>query len=75
MKHFLGPTIGLFIGLSIILFRKIIAALLENSYEKFPKYNDGIKTFKIRFKVRPAFIAILGLLISVFSIIGFINAW
>lgn len=75
MKHLLGPTIGFFVGVSIMLFRNVIVSFLEKSYEKFPRYDDGIKTLKFRFKIRPIFIVVLGLIISVFSIIGFMSAW
>ena len=75
MRQLLGPTIGFFVGVSIILFRRIIIAYLEKSYEKFPKYDDGVKTFDIGFKVKPIFVIVLGLIISMFSIIGFMNVW
>ena len=74
MRQLLGPTIGFFAGVSIILFRRIIVAYLEKTYEKFPKYDDGVRTFDIRFKVKSIYVVILGLIISMFSIIGFVNA-
>ena len=42
----IGPMIGLFWGVCLIIFRKTISNYITKGYEKFPKYEYGVKTWK-----------------------------
>jgi hypothetical protein len=75
MGDLVGPCIGVLVGLALISFREFIGVFLENSYQKFPKYTDGIKAFNIRFKVGPVFIMFLGIIVILFSVISFFKLW
>jgi hypothetical protein len=66
-----GPIIGFIVGLSLIFFRRSISSFIEKTYKSFPQNKDAIKTYNIKFELRPAFVAILGAIISLFSLIGF----
>jgi hypothetical protein len=70
---FLTSINGIIIGIALIVFRKKVCVFLQKTYEKFPKYEDGIKTFNIKFTVRPFFITILGSIIIFMSIVGLIQ--
>jgi len=60
--NYLIPINGLIIGAFRILFRKWVSKWLQNAYEKFPKYEDGIKASDLSFSVEPVFVLILGAL-------------
>lgn len=72
MADILGPIIGLIMGASIIVFRKSISIFIESSYDKFPKYKNGVKAFNLRFSIRPFFIGLFGMVVIVLSIISFL---
>ena len=60
-------------GILAIIYRQKVSIFIQKTYEKFPKYEDGIKACKISFTVRPVFITILAviwILISLMSLIG-----
>ena len=44
--------------------------MLQKSYEKFPKYEDGVKSLNMKFTIRPIFITILESIILIVSIVG-----
>jgi hypothetical protein len=71
MKELLGPLIGLFVGVSLILFRKRTASLIEKAYKRLPKYEDGVRAFDVKFEVRPMLVLVLGLIIGIFSVMSF----
>ena len=68
----IGPMIGLFCGVCLVLFRKFISNFIKKGYEKFPKYEYGIKTLKIGFDLNPNYILFLGILICMLAILGFL---
>ena len=73
MRQLFGPIIGFLVGITMVFFRNRIASFLEDTFMRFPKSDDGIKAFNIRFEVRPGFVVTLGLVISLFSILGFLS--
>ena len=72
MAKFVGPVIGLALGIFIIIFRKNLSTFIEQFYNKFPKYEDGVKTFSLHFGIRPLFVGAFGLVIIVFSVVSFV---
>ena len=65
--------IPIIFGILAIIYRQKVSIFIQKAYEKFPKYEDGVKAFKISFTVRPVFITILAtiwILISLMSLIG-----
>jgi hypothetical protein len=68
----LAPLSGTAIGILLILFRDRVCLFLENVYEKFPKYEDGVKMLNLKFSVRPIFVIVFAILIILFSLTGFI---
>ena len=72
MAKFVGPVIGMGLGIFIIIFRKNLSTFIERFYNKFSKYEDGVKTFNLQFGIRPLFVGAFGLVIIVFSVISFI---
>lgn len=66
------PLIGVLVGILIIIFRIAISNAIRVSYEKMPKFEDGVKSLNLRFELRPIFIAILGIVILCFSAVGFL---
>ena len=66
-----GPIIGFLFGLILIFFRRSIASFIEKTYKCFPQNTGAIKTYNIKFELRPVFLAILGVIISLFSLIAF----
>ena len=68
----LQSTVPVIIGILAIIYRRKVSLFIQKAYEKFPKYEDGVKAFKISFTVRPIFITILAaiwILISLISLI------
>ena len=65
-----SPFGGIVIGAMIVLFRQKIAELLEKNYKNFPQNQSIIEPYKLSYKVRPIFVMIIGLVISIFSILG-----
>ena len=66
-------TVPVIIGILAIIYRRKVSLFIQKAYEKFPKYEDGVKVFKISFTARPVFITILAviwILISLMSLIG-----
>jgi len=66
-------AVSITIGILAIIYRRKVSLFIQKTYEKFPKYEDGVKAFKISFTVRPVFITILAviwILISLMSLIG-----
>ena len=66
-------TVPIIAGILAIIYRRKVSFFIQKAYEKFPKYEDGVKAFKISFTVRPVFITILAviwILISLMSLIG-----
>ena len=60
-------------GILAIIYSRNVCRYIQKVYEKFPKYEDGVKAFKISFTVRPISITILAaiwILISLISLIG-----
>lgn len=72
-RNIMGPIIGFLVGLGLILFRNAVSHFIEKAYKSFPQNKDAIKTYNIKFNVRPIFVAILGVIISFFSLIGFLK--
>ena len=68
-----APITGILFGFTLIVFRNKICMFLQKFYERFPKYEDGEKTFKFKYTIRPIFITTLGCLILIFSIIGLLQ--
>ena len=73
MMNFIRPTIGLILGILIIIFRKKICVYIEKLYNNFPIYKDGVKALNISFTVRPLFILVIGLLIIMFSLVSILS--
>jgi hypothetical protein len=65
-----GPLIGFLEGLLLIIFRKKISIYLEKAYEKFPTNKISGQFYKISYKVNPWYIASLGVVIIVMSIVA-----
>jgi len=72
MVSIIGPLISLIVGILVIIFRNKIGLYIQKSYESFPQYKDGVKTFKMKFSVKPAYIVIVGIIIFFFSFISLI---
>ena len=64
-----APINGIILGIVLVVFRKKVCELLQKSYEKLPKYEDGVKALNMKFTIRPIFITILGSLILIISIV------
>jgi len=69
----LGPLRGVALGLVFIMFRKQIASGLTKFYEKFPKWEEGVKILNLKFTVRPIFILLFGSIIIFVSIVALIK--
>ena len=67
------PINGIILGILLIVFRNKVCMFLQRVYEKFPKYEDGVKMLNIKFTIRPIFITILGSLILIISIFALIQ--
>ena len=65
-----SPFIGIALGAMIVLFRQKIAAFLEKSYKDLPQNRSIIEPYKLSYKIRPIFVMFIGLVISIFSILG-----
>jgi len=61
---------GIIFGLVLIIFRKQVSVFIQKGFEKFPKYEEGVKDFNIKFTVQPLYVSILGSLILAVSIFG-----
>lgn len=72
MENLWMPLASFIFGLLIILFRKRMGKYITKAYEKFPKYEDGVKEFNISFNVRPAYVAAMGVIICLVSLLGLI---
>jgi len=72
MMQYLGPIEGFIIGVLLIVYRNKVSNWLQKGFEKFPKYDDGVKALNMKFSVRPHFIIIMGVLFVLISISGFI---
>ena len=72
MEKILMPLASFIFGLLIIFFRKKVGKYITKAYEKFPKYENGVKAFNISFSVRPVYVAIMGVIICVVSLLGLI---
>ena len=75
MVKYLGPIEGLIIGICLIVFSKKVGLFLQKSFDKFPKYKDGVETFNIKFEVRPVFIVIIGFIFVAIGLAGFYSIW
>lgn len=64
---------GVAVGIGLIVFRNSACALLQKSYEKFPKYEEGVKSVRIKFSIRPIFIIVLGIIVLMFSLVGLLQ--
>ena len=64
----LAPIIGLIIGIIIIIFRTNVCEYLQKTYENFPQNKEAVESLNIKFTIRPIFITILGVIISLFSL-------
>ena len=71
MVKYLGPIQGIIIGLCLIVFRDRVRQFLQKAFEKYPKYEDGVKSLNMKFEVRPGYIIILGLIFIFIAIAGF----
>ena len=60
-------------GILAIIYRRKVSLFIQKAYEKFPKYEDGVKTFKISFTVRPGFVTILAVIWILISLMSFIG--
>lgn len=68
-----APINGLILGIALILFRDKACKYLQKTYEHFPQNKDAVESLNIKFKIRPTFIAILGLIVSLFSLFALIR--
>jgi ABC-type lipoprotein release transport system permease subunit len=71
--EFPKPIIGVLLGLCIIFFRKKISIYIERFYKNFPQNKDAVETLNIKFEIRPIFIAILGAVLILMSVLGLIK--
>jgi hypothetical protein len=71
MINIARPGIGIIIGILIIIFRKKISRNIEKYYQRFPKYNEGVKSLKLKLSIRPLFIGAIGYILIFFSIYSF----
>jgi hypothetical protein len=60
-------------GILAIIYRRKVSLFIQKAYEKFPKYEDGVKAFNINFSVRPGFITILAVIWILISLMSFIG--
>ena len=72
MVTIIGPLISFIVGIIVIIFRNKICLYIQKSYENFPQYKDGVKTFKMQFSVKPVYIVVVGIIICLFSTISLI---
>ncbi len=63
MQDYITPLTWLLEGLFLIIFRKQVALFLQKLFESFPKYQKGVQLLRMRFDVRPFYIAALGVMI------------
>ena len=71
MLKYLGPLQGFIIGFCLIIFKEKVSQLIQKAFEKFPKYEDGIKSLNMKFEVRSSYIAVLGVIFALIAIAGF----
>ncbi|MCP3875588.1 MAG: hypothetical protein GY699_20845 [Desulfobacteraceae bacterium] len=69
--EYLGPLQGLVTAFVLIIFRKKVSELIQKAFERFPKYEDGVKAMNVSFKVKPSHITIIALMFLFISILGF----
>ncbi len=69
-RIFPGPLMGITYGILLIIFRKKISIYLEKAYQKFPTNKISEQFYKLSYKVNPIYIAILGIIIIAFGVIG-----
>ena len=55
----------------MIIFKEKVSQLIQKAFEKFPKYEDGIKSLNMKFEVRSSYIAVLGVVFVLIAIAGF----
>jgi hypothetical protein len=68
----IGPLISFIAGVIVIIFRKKVGHFIQNICENFPQYKDGVRMFNMQFSVKPVYIAIVGIIICLFSLISLI---
>lgn len=73
MEQYWGPLQSFVIGILLIVFREKIATWIQKVFEKFPKYEDGVKSLNMKFSVKPVFIAILGAMYTLMAILGIVE--
>lgn len=73
MIEYLGPLQGLIIGLILIIFNEKASQFIQKAFEKFPKYENGVKSLNMKFDIRPIYVIILGLIFLLIAIAGFIE--
>ena len=61
---------GILLGICLIIFREKISKFITNVYEKFPKYENGVKDLNLKFELRPIYIAFLGICVCIVSILS-----
>lgn len=71
MLKYLGPLQGFIIGLCLIIFNKKLSHMIQKTFEKFPQYEDGVKSLNIKFEMRPGYITVLGLIFILIAIVGY----
>jgi hypothetical protein len=69
----LGPLKGLILGLLFIIFRNQVARGLTKFYQKFPKWEEGVKILNLNLSVKPVYITMLGAVIIVVSVVALIQ--
>lgn len=70
--EFPSAIIGILLGFCIIFFKKLISKYIEKFYKNFPQSKDSVEMLNIKFEIRPIFIGILGAVLVLMSIMGFI---
>ena len=68
--EYLGPLQGFITAIVLFIFREKVSVLVQKGFERFPKYEDGVKSMNVSFEVRPSHIVIISLMFLFISILG-----
>jgi len=68
-----GPISGMFFGLILVVFREKMSLLISKTYESFPHDKNMAKEWNVSFKVRPIFVATIGSILIIFSLVGLVK--
>lgn len=69
----LGPIKGIILGSLFIIFRNQVARGLTKFYQKFPKWEEGVKILNLSFTVKPVYTTMLGAAIVLVSVVALIQ--